>query len=168
MGGRGPELFSRLGRVLPGGHRTACEAPETLLSLMAFSKPSRPPGRQMPRQGCKPSQRRRAWSLPRWSLPRCLRELPPHIPSTSFQSRLLLTSFSWRDNSKKQGMFFFKESCFPMLWLGFLRMLWISGPQGSGYQWWPPCGNLALPSLAGSSPVWRVLGMQACDLQMRV
>lgn len=91
------------------------------LTLMGFTKQSRPPEKQMPRQGYKPCRRRRGRSLPRWSLPRCLRELPPHAPSTSFQSRLLLSSFSWRDNSKKKGMFYclfvFKESCFPALLL---------------------------------------------------
>lgn len=117
-----------------------------MLSFMAFSKQSRPPGKQMTGQGCKPSRRRRAWPLPRGSLPRCLRELPPYVPSTSFQSRLLLTSFSWRDNSKKQGMFFFKNRVF-QLCCWFLRKLWISGAQSTSC-WWPPCGNLALPSLA--------------------
>lgn len=105
---RGPYLFSLLGQVVPSGRRTAWEAPENSLSFMAFSKQSRPPGKQTPGQGCKPSRRHRAWPLPRGSLPRCLRELTPYVPSTSFQSRLLLTSFSWRDNSKKQGMFFLR------------------------------------------------------------
>lgn len=82
------------------GERKALGGPREP-DVMRFTKQSRPPRRQRPACGFKHSQKRKAQPLPK-----CLMELPPHVPSTSFQSRCLLANFSWRKSSQKQGMFF--------------------------------------------------------------
>lgn len=107
---------------------------------MRFTEQSRPPGKQMPAFSFKQSQRRKTWSLPR-----CLMELPPEVPSTSFQSRVLLASFSWKDSHKKQGRFFFvpkkkKKSCFPTLRLVHKKAVDFGGGR---FCCWPPYRKLA-------------------------
>lgn len=121
---------------------------------MRVTKQSRPPGKWVPVRSFKRSQRRKAWSHPT-----DLMELPPEVSSTSFQTRVLLASFSWKDSSKKQRMLF------RIILSNFIA----GGFQGGRVEDFVVGGRIEIwPPIVGLFFLWRVLGKQVYDVQISI